>query len=58
MAKRTYKTVVCGLTKTDAKKKQKKMQDAGKTARLKKAPDGKRWCVTSAGKRKTAKKRK
>ena len=39
-----------------AKKKQKSMHNAGKTARLAKN-DGK-WCVESAGKRKTAKKKR
>lgn len=53
---RKYKKVSCHTTKTAAKKKQKSMHNAGKTARLAKN-DGK-WCVESAGKRKTAKKKR
>jgi len=48
---RKYKTVSCHTTKTAAKKKQKSMHAAGKTARLVKK-DG-RWCVASAGKKKS-----
>jgi len=48
--KRKYKTVSCHTTKTAAKKKQKSLHTAGKTARLVKK-DG-RWCVASAGAKK------
>lgn len=48
---RKYKTVSCHTTKAAAKKKQKSLHSAGKTARLVKK-DG-RWCVASAGKKKS-----
>ena len=50
VAKRKYRRVSCHDNKTAAKKKQKKMHDSGKTARLVK--NGKKWCIESAGNRK------
>lgn len=52
--KRVYKTVSCHGTKTDAKKVQKRMHNAGKTAVVVKTKVGvkTRYCVKSAGNKK------
>ncbi len=53
---RKYKKVSCHKTKTAAKKVQKKLHGQNKTAKVVKTSDG--YCVESAGKRKTKKKKK
>lgn len=55
MAKRKYKKISCHRTKTAAKKEQKKQHGKNNTATVRK--NGKEWCVFSAGKKKTTKKR-
>lgn len=54
---RTYKKESCSATKTAAKKKQKSMHNNGKTAQVKKDPGTGKWCVYSAGNKKTKKRK-
>lgn len=53
--KRSYKKVSCHKTKTTAKSEASKMRAAGKTAVVLKSGTG--YCIYSAGKRKTAKRK-
>ena len=52
---RKYKIVQCFKTKTAAKKKQKSMHNANKTASVVKNPSGSGYCVKSAGAKKRRK---